>query len=129
MTTDTTEWENFFVGAGPDGILLNGFKTEALKPLTGKLRVISTPDGAEIYINGGRRGFLLKVPTSVLLKLLDAKLAAADVPHAVVSLPWTAHAFDFVNWAGGHRPEATATTPGCSSSPRATATARSRSRV
>lgn len=36
MTTDTTEWENFFVGAGPDGILLNGFKTESLKPLTGK---------------------------------------------------------------------------------------------
>lgn len=27
-----------------------------------------------IYVNGGRRGFLLKVPTSVLLKLLDAKL-------------------------------------------------------
>jgi Cys-tRNA(Pro) deacylase len=27
-----------------------------------------------IYINGGRRGFLLKVPTSVVLKLLDAKL-------------------------------------------------------
>lgn len=36
MTTPTDEWENFFVGAGPDGILLNGFKTEALKPLTGK---------------------------------------------------------------------------------------------
>jgi N-acyl-D-amino-acid deacylase len=36
MTTATTEWENFFVGAGPDGILLNGFKNEALKPLTGK---------------------------------------------------------------------------------------------
>ena len=36
MTTPTTEWENFFVGAGPDGILLSGFKTEALKPLTGK---------------------------------------------------------------------------------------------
>jgi N-acyl-D-amino-acid deacylase len=36
MTTPTTEWENFFVGAGPDGILLNGFKSEALKPLTGK---------------------------------------------------------------------------------------------
>jgi N-acyl-D-amino-acid deacylase len=36
MTTDTTEWENFFVGAGPDGILLSGFKTERLKPLTGK---------------------------------------------------------------------------------------------
>jgi N-acyl-D-amino-acid deacylase len=36
MATPTTEWENFFVGAGPDGILLSGFKTEALKPLTGK---------------------------------------------------------------------------------------------
>ena len=36
MTTPTTEWENFFVGAGADGILLNGFKTEKLKPLTGK---------------------------------------------------------------------------------------------
>lgn len=36
MTTPTTEWENFFVGAGPDGILLSGFKTETLKPLTGQ---------------------------------------------------------------------------------------------
>ncbi|MDP3718018.1 MAG: D-aminoacylase [Acidobacteriota bacterium] len=36
MTTPTTEWENFFVGAGPEGILLSGFKTEALKPLTGQ---------------------------------------------------------------------------------------------
>ena len=36
MTTPTTEWENFFVGAGPEGILLSGFKSEALKPLTGK---------------------------------------------------------------------------------------------
>jgi N-acyl-D-amino-acid deacylase len=36
MATPTTDWENFFVGAGPEGILLSGFKTEALKPLTGK---------------------------------------------------------------------------------------------
>lgn len=36
MTTPTTAWENFFTGAGPDGILLSGFKSEALKPLTGK---------------------------------------------------------------------------------------------
>jgi N-acyl-D-amino-acid deacylase len=32
----TDQWENFFVGAGPDGILLSGFKSDALKPLTGK---------------------------------------------------------------------------------------------
>jgi N-acyl-D-amino-acid deacylase len=36
MTTPTTEWENFFTGAGPDGILLSGFKNQSLKPLTGK---------------------------------------------------------------------------------------------
>ena len=36
MTTPTDRWENFFTGAGPDGILLAGFKSEALKPLTGK---------------------------------------------------------------------------------------------
>ena len=36
MRTPTQEWENFFVGAGPDGILLSGFKSESLKPLTGK---------------------------------------------------------------------------------------------
>jgi len=36
MTTPTIEWENFFTGAGPEGILLVGFKSEMLKPLTGK---------------------------------------------------------------------------------------------
>ena len=36
MTAPTDAWENFFVGAGPTGILLAGFKSEALKPLTGK---------------------------------------------------------------------------------------------
>lgn len=36
MTTPTDQWENFFTGAGPEGTLLVGFKSEALKPLTGK---------------------------------------------------------------------------------------------
>jgi N-acyl-D-amino-acid deacylase len=36
MSTPTDKWENFFTGAGPEGILLSGFKSEALKPLTGK---------------------------------------------------------------------------------------------
>ncbi len=36
MTTPTDAWENFFVGATPEGILLVGFRSEALKPLTGK---------------------------------------------------------------------------------------------
>lgn len=37
IKTSTTGWENFYLGAGaPDRILLVGFKSERLKPLTGK---------------------------------------------------------------------------------------------
>ena len=31
-------------------------------------------------------------------EVLDRKLAAAGVPHALVVLPWAGHAFDFVNF-------------------------------
>jgi N-acyl-D-amino-acid deacylase len=37
MKTPTNDWENLYLAAGsPDQVLLVGFKTEALKPLTGK---------------------------------------------------------------------------------------------
>jgi N-acyl-D-amino-acid deacylase len=37
VAKDSDEWENFYIGAGsPDRILLVGFKSEKLKPLTGK---------------------------------------------------------------------------------------------
>ena len=36
METPTDEWENFFTGAGPDGILLSGFRNPSLKPLAGR---------------------------------------------------------------------------------------------
>jgi N-acyl-D-amino-acid deacylase len=36
MATPSEDWENLFLAAGPEQILLVGFKTEALKPLTGK---------------------------------------------------------------------------------------------
>jgi N-acyl-D-amino-acid deacylase len=37
MVTPGGSWENFYLAAGsPENILLTGFKTEALKPLTGK---------------------------------------------------------------------------------------------
>jgi N-acyl-D-amino-acid deacylase len=36
MTTPTDEWENLYLAAGPDGVLLVGFKNDRLKPLTGK---------------------------------------------------------------------------------------------
>jgi N-acyl-D-amino-acid deacylase len=37
MNSDSKEWENLYLGAGsPNGILLTGFKSERLKPYTGK---------------------------------------------------------------------------------------------
>jgi N-acyl-D-amino-acid deacylase len=36
MKQPTDEWENYYVGAGPENILLVGFKNERLRPLTGK---------------------------------------------------------------------------------------------
>jgi N-acyl-D-amino-acid deacylase len=37
MAEESDDWENMYLGAGsPDNILLVGFKTDALKPLTGK---------------------------------------------------------------------------------------------
>lgn len=36
MNRDTDEWENLFHAAGPEKMLLIGFKNEDLKPLTGK---------------------------------------------------------------------------------------------
>ena len=36
MSTPADSWENLYLGAGPDGVLLAGFKNDALKPLTGK---------------------------------------------------------------------------------------------
>jgi N-acyl-D-amino-acid deacylase len=36
MTAEAKDWENGFLHAGPDGIILAEFKNEKLKPLTGK---------------------------------------------------------------------------------------------
>jgi len=36
MSTPTDAWENLYLAAGPDKVLLAGFKNDALKPLTGK---------------------------------------------------------------------------------------------
>jgi N-acyl-D-amino-acid deacylase len=36
MDTPTDKWENMFLNAGPDKILLVGFRNDKLKPLTGK---------------------------------------------------------------------------------------------
>lgn len=48
MKQPTNEWENFFVAAGPDNILLVGFRSEELKPLIGKtLAEVAEERGAD----------------------------------------------------------------------------------
>ena len=36
VVVTATEWENFFVAAGPEKMILVGFRSDELKPLTGK---------------------------------------------------------------------------------------------
>ncbi len=97
MTTPTTAWENFFTGAGPEGILLSGFKNEKLKPLTGKTlaevaktRGTSPEDTAmDLVIEDGSR--------------VDAVyfLMAEDNLRKQLRLPWVSFASD----AGSLAPE------------------------
>lgn len=45
MKTNATDWENLYYSAGPDGVLLAGFKEDSLKHLTGK----RLPEVARMY--------------------------------------------------------------------------------
>ncbi len=46
MSTPTNDWENLYLAAGAQGTLLVGFKSDALKPLTGKtLAAVATERG------------------------------------------------------------------------------------
>jgi len=48
MKQPSDEWENFYVGAGPENILLVGFRNEELRPLTGKtLQEVADERGAD----------------------------------------------------------------------------------
>jgi N-acyl-D-amino-acid deacylase len=51
MREPTSEWENFFVDAGPDNILLIGFRNPALRPLIGKtLQEVADERGTDAAI-------------------------------------------------------------------------------
>ena len=48
MKQPGTDWENFYVDAGPDNILLVGFRNDALRPLIGKtLQEVADERGAD----------------------------------------------------------------------------------
>lgn len=90
MDTPTNEWENYFVGAGPEGMLLSEFKNDKLKPLTGKtlaevakMRGTSPADTAmDLVIEDGSR-----VGTIYFLM-------SEDNVRKQMQLPWVSFASD-----------------------------------
>ena len=63
-----------------------------LKPITGKLRIISTPDGAEIYINGEPRGRAPKTINDVDMdSAKKIELRLKDYQPYVQDLEWPAN--------------------------------------
>ena len=85
MLEHSSEWENMYLGAGtPDNILLVGFKSEALKPLTGK----TLAEVAEL------RGTDPRYTAMDLIVEDDSRIGTVyftqseDVVRKAVALPW-----------------------------------------
>jgi len=96
MNTPSDEWENMFLMAGsPDNILLAGFKSEALKPLTGKtLAQVAAMRGTSpeetildlIVEDGSRVGTIYFTQSE-------------DIVRRVVALPWSSFNTDAASLA------------------------------
>ncbi|MGB5486258.1 MAG: D-aminoacylase [Lysobacterales bacterium] len=85
MLENSSDWENMYLGAGtPDNILLVGFKSDALKPLTGK----TLAEVAEL------RGTDPRFTAMDLIIEDDSRIGTVyfsqseDVVRRVVALPW-----------------------------------------
>ncbi|MEZ4671403.1 MAG: D-aminoacylase [Anaerolineae bacterium] len=90
MVTPTREWENMYQENGPERILLSGFQTEALKPLTGKTL-------AQVAVMRG------SVPEDTLMDLIvedDSRIftmyfsMSEDNLRHQVKLPWVSFCSD-----------------------------------
>ena len=96
MLEESDEWENLYLGAGsPDNILLVGFKSDALKPLTGK----TVAEVAEM------RG---TSPQETIMDLIVEDRSrvgtvyftqSEDVVRRVVALPWVSFNSDAASLA------------------------------
>jgi N-acyl-D-amino-acid deacylase len=90
MTTPTDAWENLLLAAGPENVLLVSFKSDALKPLTGKtLAVVAKMRG--------------KTPEETAMDLViedDSRigtiyfLMSEDNVRREVALPWVSFGSD-----------------------------------
>ncbi len=96
MLEPSDDWENMYLGAGsPDNILLVGFKTEKLKPLTGKtlaevaeLRGTSPPETAMDLIVEDRS----RVGTVYFSQ-------SEDIVRRAIALPWVSFCSDAASLA------------------------------
>lgn len=95
MTEPADTWENFYNLAGAEGILLVGFKTEALKPLTGKTL-------AEVAAARG------KTPPEAAMDLILEEESGLGAVYFMMSeenvkkqiaLPWTSFCSDAASMA------------------------------
>ncbi|MGH9460081.1 MAG: N-acyl-D-amino-acid deacylase family protein, partial [Vicinamibacteria bacterium] len=97
MTTPSDDWENLYLAAGAQGTLLVGFKTDELKPLTGKsLAEVATMRGStpedtamDLVIEDGSR-------VQVVYFLMSE-----DNVRRQIALPWVSFGSD----AGSMAPE------------------------
>lgn len=91
MNQPSQEWENFWLGVGPENTLLGGFTSEALKPYTGKrlsevaeLRGTSAEDTAlDLLIEDGGRVFAMYFGIS-----------EENIREQIRSLPWLSFCSD-----------------------------------
>lgn len=96
MAEESDSWENLYLGAGsPDRILLVGFKSEALKPLTGKTL-------AEVAALRGRS------PEETAMDLIvedESRVGAVyfsqseDILRRAIALPWVSFCSDAASLA------------------------------
>lgn len=96
IVTPTTEWENLYLAAGsPDRVLLTEFKTEALKPLTGRTL-------AEVAAMRG------KPPEEVIMDLVLEDQSRVGTVYVMMSednvkkqmrLPWVSFGSDAASMA------------------------------
>ncbi|MCU1277635.1 MAG: aminoacylase [bacterium] len=90
MEDPNASWENFFVGAGADGMLLTSFHTRAMQPLIGKtLAEVANSDGKspaetamDLVVADGSRGQVIYF------------LMSEDNVRREVSLPWMSFGSD-----------------------------------
>lgn len=96
MAEDSDDWENMYLGAGtPDNILLVGFKSEALKPLTGKtLAEVAEMRGSDPRYTA--MDLIIEDESRVSTVYFSQ---SEDVVRKAVSLPWVSFNSDEASMA------------------------------